>query len=372
MKNKKMLIVLLPIIALGLSSIACNFPGLEAQPGEAADFDALVAERVAQELAAQGLDESGPEDEEEILPGVGEDQDEPANDGEENSQEVPEVIVEESEGVVEEPEVEPEVLGCTDRAGFIADVTVEDGADFSPGDSFTKTWRLRNSGTCTWTSSYDLVFSHGDQMGGPTSLSLAGTVNPGESVDLSVDLTAPSAEGGYQGFWKLRNGEGLIFGIGSNADVAFWVEIEVLEEAPLVEPILEFELLVPLLAMFSSSGTGQHLPDEGCFDLDAGTQVGCGSGDSDFRYQADLDMIGWPPMPEVTLEIQPQHGASFGIYGPGAPASEDCQSAGLSTAHADIDSIYYCYMTSDGKYGNFYPIDASMAHIEFNWGTWNY
>jgi hypothetical protein len=96
------------------------------------------------------------------------------------------------------------------------------------GDDFTKTWRLKNNGTCTWTSGYQLVFDHGDAMGGPSSVPLtSGTVAPGQTIDISVDLTAPSKPGAYQGYWKLRNPSGVLFGWGSNADSAFWVKIQV-------------------------------------------------------------------------------------------------------------------------------------------------
>ncbi|RLC66117.1 MAG: hypothetical protein DRH97_07000 [Chloroflexi bacterium] len=54
-----------------------------------------------------------------------------------------------------------------DRAAYVKDVTIPDGTDLAPGDNFTKTWRLKNTGTCTWTSGYSLVFDHGDSMGGP-------------------------------------------------------------------------------------------------------------------------------------------------------------------------------------------------------------
>jgi hypothetical protein len=39
-----------------------------------------------------------------------------------------------------------------DLAQFIADVNVPDGTVFQPGETFTKTWRLKNNGVCTWTS----------------------------------------------------------------------------------------------------------------------------------------------------------------------------------------------------------------------------
>lgn len=116
-----------------------------------------------------------------------------------------------------------------DRATFISDVTVPDGADYAPGDTFVKTWRLKNTGSCTWTSSYDLVFHSGDAMNAPAAQQLtSGTVAPGGTMDVSVQLNAPNSDGTYKGFFRLRNGSGVIFGIGDNADVSFWVEIEVL------------------------------------------------------------------------------------------------------------------------------------------------
>jgi hypothetical protein len=129
----------------------------------------------------------------------------------------------------------PSPTTICDQAGFVTDVTVPDGSKADPDEHFTKTWRLRNDGACTWTSSYDLVFSSGDAMGAPPAVQLtAGTVAPGETVDVSVELVAPSTEGTYKGFYKLRNGGGVLFGLeGGNP---FWVEIEVKQGLILLPP----------------------------------------------------------------------------------------------------------------------------------------
>jgi hypothetical protein len=78
-------------------------------------------------------------------------------------------------------------------AQFIADVTIPDGTNFAPGTTFKKTWRLKNIGTCAWTTSNDvsLVFDSGEKMGAPASVALPTTVNPGQTVDITVDMTAP-------------------------------------------------------------------------------------------------------------------------------------------------------------------------------------
>jgi len=114
-----------------------------------------------------------------------------------------------------------------DKAQFIADVTVPDGAIYAPGATFTKTWRLRNIGSCTWNSSYTLVFSNGEQMGGAASVNFPGTYAPGQTADLSVQLTAPNTAGTYRGYWMLKNANGALFGIGTYANKPFWVEIRV-------------------------------------------------------------------------------------------------------------------------------------------------
>jgi hypothetical protein len=113
-------------------------------------------------------------------------------------------------------------------AQFIADVTIPDGTNFAPGTAFKKTWRLKNIGTCAWTSNdVSLVFDSGEKMGAPASVALPTTVNPGQTVDITVDMTAPSAAGHYFGYWKFKSNAGGVFGIGTTANKSFWVEINV-------------------------------------------------------------------------------------------------------------------------------------------------
>ena len=103
---------------------------------------------------------------------------------------------------------------------FITDVTIPDGTIMSPNQNFTKTWRLKNNGTCTWTPSYAVVFSSGNSMSGPATQALSGNVNPGQTVDISVNLTAPGSNGTYTGNYKLRDAGGVLFS-------QFYVQIKV-------------------------------------------------------------------------------------------------------------------------------------------------
>jgi len=102
------------------------------------------------------------------------------------------------------------VTGC-DVAVFVDDVTIPDGTTIPAGQYFTKTWKVSNTGSCTWTATYQLVFVSGDSLGGKAT-AIGKTVAPGESVDVSVELTSTSAAGTITGNWKLSNDNGQPFG----------------------------------------------------------------------------------------------------------------------------------------------------------------
>jgi len=101
---------------------------------------------------------------------------------------------------------------CSDDSEFVSDVTVPDGTHFSPETLFQKTWRVRNTGDCTWDASYRFTFLSGDRMSGPRSAPLGNEVQPGEEVELSVMLIAPEEAGTYQGQWQLFAPDATPFG----------------------------------------------------------------------------------------------------------------------------------------------------------------
>jgi photosystem II stability/assembly factor-like uncharacterized protein len=134
----------------------------------------------------------------------------------------------------------PVTPSACDRASFVADVTVRDGTTFAPGEAFTKTWRLKNSGSCTWTKNYALVFYGGEQMEAPTAVNLPWAVAPGAMVDVTVNAVAPSTSGSYRGDWILRNASGQLFGIGTSGDKPFWVLINVIGTPPVADTGYDF------------------------------------------------------------------------------------------------------------------------------------
>lgn len=115
---------------------------------------------------------------------------------------------------------------------FIADVTIDDGETMKANENFYKIWRLKNVGTCTWTTDYDLVFVEGDLMDGDKAVPLTYDVDPGETIDVAVYLTAPAKKGTYTGYWMLSSANGARFGFGPYADKVFWVKIVVKSTAP--------------------------------------------------------------------------------------------------------------------------------------------
>jgi Ig-like domain from next to BRCA1 gene len=149
----------------------------------------------------------------------------------------------------------PDQATCTDTAKFVSDVTIPDNTELLPGEEFVKTWRLQNTGTCTWTSQYALIFVSGDQMNGISPLPLTGSTAPGSIVDLSVNLKAPGTIGTYRGDWQLRNATGASFGTGTNANQPFFVQIKV------VEGISELNLGSPTWTDTMDNSTNWYLLD---------------------------------------------------------------------------------------------------------------
>lgn len=102
--------------------------------------------------------------------------------------------------------------GCTPATAFVADVTIPDDTILTPGQSFEKIWRIKNTGDCTWMPGYALAFIKGEQMGAPATQPLAQMVLPGAEVEIGVQMTAPLKMGIYTGWWQMKDPQGNLFG----------------------------------------------------------------------------------------------------------------------------------------------------------------
>lgn len=108
---------------------------------------------------------------------------------------------------------------------YVADVTIPDGTALQPGEVFFKTWRVQNVGSCAWGNNYAIVYHSGFQMNGTSPLFLGVSIQPGQFVNLTVQLTTPTQTGTYRSNWGLQDLENNFFGLGDNFDEPFWVEI---------------------------------------------------------------------------------------------------------------------------------------------------
>jgi uncharacterized protein YkwD len=111
---------------------------------------------------------------------------------------------------------------CTNSAVFVADVTIADNETLPASTDFTKTWRIKNTGTCVWGPGYTLTHYAGEKMFAPSSIPLNVTY-PGEALDISVKLTAPYADGTHNAYFVIKNPAGLIMKIDN--DSRLWVII---------------------------------------------------------------------------------------------------------------------------------------------------
>ncbi len=115
------------------------------------------------------------------------------------------------------------------QVGFVSDVTVPDGTKIPGGNTFDKTWRLKNTGSCTWDTSFDVAFVKGTQMASAAVYDLGKEVKPGETIDITIQMIAPADNGVYTSEWQLVNAKGEKFGLGPKSAGAFWAKIEVVD-----------------------------------------------------------------------------------------------------------------------------------------------
>ena len=118
------------------------------------------------------------------------------------------------------PSAAPTPPACLNGLAWVAHLNLDDQNMMAPpvlqpGQAFTKGWRLRNAGTCLWSPDFTLTYRTGNtpaaQMGG-SDLKIGKVVAPGETIDFSINLVAPSASGTYLGIWQMTDASGTPFG----------------------------------------------------------------------------------------------------------------------------------------------------------------
>jgi hypothetical protein len=116
---------------------------------------------------------------------------------------------------------------CINRATLVRHLSFADGSSIINGLFFGKSWRIQNTGTCTWTTSYAFVFASGEQMSAPAETLLTRDVPPGDTIDIQILMEAPDVANAYTGNWMLRDPNGALFGIGDIGDQPIVIKIVV-------------------------------------------------------------------------------------------------------------------------------------------------
>ncbi len=107
--------------------------------------------------------------------------------------------------------------------------TIPDGTIMTPGEQFTKIWHIQNNSTCTWDTSYKIVFWDGDILGGAYVYNFPQAAIPGQTVDLPLVFTAPATNGTYKSSWMFQAPDGTTFGVGEYSQ-PFYAEIVVSDD----------------------------------------------------------------------------------------------------------------------------------------------
>jgi Ig-like domain from next to BRCA1 gene len=254
----------------------------------------------------------------------------------------------------------PDALCDQALPGVPIDVTIPDDTQLSPGEEFTKTWRLQNAGTCTWSTEYALAWFSGEQLDAPLAVPLIEQVLPGQTVDLSVDMTAPETAGTYQSNWKLRNPTGAMFGIGPSGGSAFWVRIVVTQSGtPIGSPS------PTAIAPTSTSTPGAQV--SGSATLQIGDQ-----------YDLDTNLVNSGGEDLTYMEehvLSPVGDAALTLFGGAAPSLAECQSLDLFSDPLPVDDLvgtYLCYRTNMALPGRLLVsgIDADTGALQVEIFTW--
>jgi len=242
---------------------------------------------------------------------------------------------------------------CTDLARFVSE-TVPDGTVFNPGQKFEKKWVLRNTGTCTWTTDYKLVFVEGDDLGEPGPVPFQTEVEPESTGEFVITFTAPDAAGEYRSDWKIESDTGEIFGLGTDATKPFFVEIAVVESAE------GLDLGTPdWIDNFTSKSTAVYTGDDNLvnFSVEDGYLVMLAKQPVGDQWR----MVNRPAIAdfflEATFETGPVCSAKdnygFIIRAPGSK-------------QGTVDSGYVFGFSCDGRF-RFYRMDGGVYNGVQNW-----
>ncbi len=262
-----------------------------------------------------------------VLPGnAGESQPLPEGENEENS----------SNGEQSSP-LPADQTSCTKI--FLGIINLSDGQEFQSGDSIQVIFTLVNTGTCTWNSGYSLIEIGGDLPPSSGKLALPGEVATGESVNLSVEFTAPSQVGSYISVWKMQDTEGGVFGQNDPPGSPIRIKVRSISSGnpqpsptPNPTPTPQTSPITNLDASLEMDGV--TLLDDHCYDLNNGVEVDCNDSKVDIMYS--YSGLGFNMHTNVNSDFSPNQDDE--------PDKNDCENASYAPLpHALLDGKFFCF-----------------------------
>ena len=246
-----------------------------------------------------------------------------------------------------------DLASCTNSFEFVDDLNIPDDTVLAPGEEFSKSWRLRNNGTCPWSTDYAVLFVGGDLMGAEEQIPLTQPVGVSQTLDVAIPMVAPLEPGTYRGNWQIADPNSEPFGIDGNIEDAFWLQI-IVEEGS-----------VPSATPLPDSGAiGGVVWDDFCINSNPGR--GCIESSAiggTFVADGAFDAVELP-LPEITISL-----AEGACPGDGTLPTT---SSVIATTLTGEDGIYLFEGLTDGTYCIF--MDAlSTENVDLlipgNW-TW--
>lgn len=232
---------------------------------------------------------------------------------------------------------------CTDDATFITDITVPDGTNLNPETTYTKIWRISNSGTCAWNSDYSLVFASGEKSGAPDSTPLAYTV-PGETLDISVELTTPTQKGTATTNFQLRSPSGKLIAISGG----IYLYVSVYVSANTVPTVSNPAATQPAATSTSSGGgAGSACP----YTTDLSRVANVVTAINNYRAQNGLSAYHVNPLLTQAAKSHAADIACNNLFGHNG-------SDGSTTASRVAATGYAASTLTENVYGSFPPLDG--------------
>lgn len=247
-------------------------------------------------------------------------------------------------------QINPDVCNLA-VAGMPIDITIPDGTRMRPGQTFSKTWRLVNAGSCTWEQGYSAVWFSGELLNSSRIQFLRSVIPPGQVVDITIEMVAPRKAGVYQSNWMLSDPNSNLFGIGPNGDAPFWVLIEVIEE-----------LSSPTAIISPTPTQALDIFHQGEVTLEPGDTVNLDTGE---KNTGDQDDIGFVLGDDDVLLVIVQGDAKLLWMGPQQPTDQDCRGQNLSSNAIALETLaiddYVCYLTNQALPGYFRLVESDTV-----------